>query len=263
MSRFLLGGVCTVLFLVTSCGTNESRNDATIPTEKKLREDVLKYPDSLLLKENLMEYLRSNGNYQQAILEANKALAKDSLNGRLHNIKGTLLLENGDTALSIRSFEKSVSLAPNKENILLLGSLYAQTKDPQALDLAEALLQGPALDAQKEAFFIKGLYYNYSGDPDKAMPYFDTCLKIDYRYLLAYREKAISLYDLHKYEQAIKVLKQAVTINNIFDEAYYWMGRCYQQLNDPKQAIDSYEQALRIDNEYEEAKQALDSIRSK
>ncbi len=34
-----------------------------------------------------------------------------------------------------------------------------------------------------------------------------------------------------KYEDAIKVLKRAVTIQNNFDEGYYWMGKCYEKLN--------------------------------
>lgn len=233
-------------------------NDNTVPEqEKQLRALVAQYPDSLLLKENLVQYFRENGNYGAAIESTTSFLIKDSLNDRLLDIKATLHFENGDTINAIKAFEKAISINPQPEYIISLGSLYAQTKDSMALVMADALLQAPAANAQKQALFIKGLYFSYSGDKLKAISFFDDCLKIDYRDILAYREKAICLYDLSRYAAALDFLEKAVTVQNTFDEGYYWMGRCYEKLDKKKEAIQSYQQALQIDPDYLEAKDAL------
>ena len=74
---------------------------------------------------------------------------------------------------------------------------------------------------------------------------------------MAYREKAICLFDLNQYELALDVMKNAVKIQNTFDEGYYWMGRCYEKLDKRKEAIENYQLALQIDPNYIEAKDAL------
>ena len=52
-------------------------------------------------------------------------------------------------------------------------------------------------------------------------------------------------------------MKNAVKVQNTFDEGYYWMGRCYEKLGKRKEAIDNYQLALQIDANYIEAKDAL------
>ncbi|MBC7888057.1 MAG: tetratricopeptide repeat protein [Ferruginibacter sp.] len=259
MMRLLFSAVCLIFLSVTSCNNNnEVQNADTVPDqEKQLRGLVTRFPDSLLLYENLVQFFRDKGNYNQAIKATETVLKADSLNDRFLDIKATLHFENGDTINAIKAFEKAVSINPRPEYIISLGSLYAQTKNPMALAMADALLQAPAANAQKQALFIKGLYFSYTGEKVKALAFFNNCLKLDYRDVLAYREKAICLYDLNKYATAVDVLKQAVAVQNTFDEGYYWMGRCYEKLDKRKEAADSYRQALQIDPDYGEAKDAL------
>ena len=248
--------------IIVSCNNNGDvkTGNAASSQENQLRELAAKYPDSVLLKENLVEYLRQNGDFDKAIAETESILQKDDLNAHLLSLKATLYYEKGDTAAAISTFEKAISINPQPEYVRLLGSIYAQTGNSAALTMAEALRQVPSPDAQKEALFIKGLYYNYAGDKLKAIPLFDSCLKMDYRYMLAYREKAICLYDLSKYTEALTVLKQATTVQHNFEEGYYWLGRCYEKLNNKKEAIDSYQAALNFDPGYVEAREALQKL---
>ncbi|MCW3092514.1 MAG: hypothetical protein JWP81_3583 [Ferruginibacter sp.] len=261
MMRPVVYFICILSVIATSCSNNEVKTDHTGEDEEsRLRSLVAQYPDSLLLKENLVQYFRDNGDYTRALKETNQVLETDTLNARFFNIKGTLYFENGDTANAISAFEKAVSINPLPEYILSLGSLYAQTKNPLALTVADELLKSTVVDAQKKALFIKGLYFSYAGDKIKAIALFNACLKIDYRDVLAYREKAICLYDLNKYATAIDELQKAVTIQNTFDEGYYWLGRCYEKMGNSKAAIDSYRLALQIDPDYREAKDALQKL---
>ncbi len=246
--------------LIVSCKNNDGWHTTIQSADssiKQLKESVAKYPDSLQLLEKLIEYYRDNGSYDTAIAMTDNAIKRDSDVAELWDIKATLHYENEDTLGSIKAFERAINIYPLPEYVISLGTLYAQTKNPKALELADALIIGDKSRAQKEALFIKGLYYNYTGDKNKAMTFFDSCIKIDYTYMFAYREKAIALFDLGKYEDALNVLKKAVTIENNYDEGYYWMGKCYEKLNQLQEAIESYQTTLIYDKDFIEAKEAL------
>lgn len=224
--------------------------------EKTLREQVAKYPDSFLLKENLIQYFRDNSNYGQAIAETEYALKKDSINERLWYMKATLLSETDDTARAIKAWEQTIKISPRPEYLMSLGTLYAFSKDPMAIGMADILMAyGPASTYQ--GLFIKGLYYNTTGDKPKAQAFFNECISIDYTNTLAYREKAIAEYDMGDYAAAIKTLEVALQVKKSYDEAYYWMGRCYEKLGKKEDAVEFYRTALQLSPDYIEAKDAL------
>jgi tetratricopeptide (TPR) repeat protein len=125
------------------------------------------------------------------------------------------------------------------------------------LEVADFLLGSKIPKTETESFFIKGLFYNYTGEKMKAIGFFDKCLNLDYNYMFAYREKGIALYDMGKYEDAVTVLDKAITLQNNFDEGYYWLGRCLEKLNKPNDAIEEYKTALLYAPDYNEAKDAL------
>jgi len=241
--------------------TTEAETSTTLSAEKQLRNAIVQHPDSLLLKEELIQYFRDNSNYDMAIGETNNALKKDSANARLWDIKATLYFEKGDTINAINAFEKAIALNPQPLYKISLGLIYAQIKNARALDIADALLKDPNAKAEKQAQFIKGLYFSYLGDYPKSISFFNTCLAIDYTYIDAYKEKAICLYHLTKYDEAIESLKKAVALQTTYDEGYYWLGRCYQKMKNSKEAIENYKTALQIDPDYAEAKDALSQLR--
>lgn len=255
-----------MMLFLCSCNNNkaaESNETKDTPSEeKRLRDAIAAYPDSLILKENLIQYFRDNGNYFNALREVDNAIQHDSLNARLWDIKATLHFENVDTLNSIRSFERAIEIFPEPMFIISLGTLYAQTKNPKALEMADALLVADKSNADKETFFIKGLYYSITNDKHKAISFFDKCLSLSFTFMDAYREKAIALYDLGKYEEALQVLDKALTIQNNFEEGYYYSGRCLEKLNRKEEAKLSYENALKLDPQYIEAAEALRKLNS-
>ncbi|MFT3981806.1 MAG: tetratricopeptide repeat protein [Ferruginibacter sp.] len=250
-----------VLILVLFACNNAEKGTAAaaeIPgKEKELIKLSEQYPDSAVLLETLVQYYRENGNYTSALTRMNNALKKDSNNARFWDIKANLLFENGDTLGSIHAFEKSVDLYPKPDIIISLGVLYAQTKNPKALAFADGLILADKAAAEKEALFIKGLYYSYTGDKNKAISFFDTCIKLDYTFMNAYQEKAVALYEMGKYSESLATLERATTLQNNFETGYYWMGRNYEKLNKIPDAIEAYQAAVMYDPGYIEAKDAL------
>jgi len=251
-----------VIFLfLLSCQQEEKKHQESpsIDTAQELRSLINKFPDSSLLKEQLIQYYREYGKYDKAIAETKKILLYDSLNDRWFDILATLQYENMDTLNAINSFEKAIQLVPSPVYMISLGTLYAQTINPRAIPMAELLFRTD-LKAEKEASFIKGLYHSYSGDKKESLKDFDKCISLNFTFMEAYREKAIALYDLNRYEDAIAVLEKAITLQNNFDEGYYYRGRCEEKLGLKSDAIASYKTALAYDPTYIEAKEALSAM---
>ena len=265
--RLKLFSTITVLMLFfISCNSHNTevkQHNMDPNSVASIKDAIAQYPDSLILKENLIEAYRNEGYYDSAIHIANQELAKDSGSAYLWNIKATLYFENNDTANSINSLEHAIEIYPLPEYLVALGTVYAEIRNKKSLQIADGLLQTNKTKYGKDGYFIKGLYYNYTNQPGMAISSLDSCLSLDFTYMYAYREKAIAFYNQSKYEEALNVLKRAVTIQNNFDEGYYWMGKCYEKLNRKEDAIQSYQNALLYDKNYSEASDALNKIESK
>jgi tetratricopeptide (TPR) repeat protein len=256
---------CAAFFIINSCNNSNDNNVPTLTevnTKEYLKNAIREFPDSLTLVQNLIEMYRDEGAYDSALFLTGMQIKKDSGNAFLWNMKATLLFENEDTLDAIKSLEHAINIYPLPDYLVALGTIYAETKNPRSLMIADGLLKSNRVKSGKEAMFVKGLYYSYTNDKLKAITYFDSSLHMDFTYVFSYREKAIALYDLGKYAEALEILKKAVTVQNNFDEGYYWMGKCYEKLDRKDDAIQSYQTALLYDKNFTEAKQALDKIKN-
>lgn len=253
--------VLTSLIACNNTGTEtETRNtgSSTISLkEKELRASIDRFPDSIPLRDSLIFYLESLNNIDMALAETNKAIDRDSLNADLLDTKARLYLAKNDTVHAIEAFERAARISPYPGYLMSLGSLYAQTRNPKALTVSDVLIKANGGQTAKEGIFLTGLYHSYSGDKTKAIPYFDQCMAMDYTFMPAYLEKAVAYYDQAKFAEASQVLEKAITIQNTYDEGYYWLGRCYEKLNRPGDAIEQYRTALAYSPDYTEAQEAL------
>lgn len=254
--RYLILIAAAACFSCNNADDKATANSGNNSQEMLLKSDVDRYPDSAILTENLIQYYRDAANYDNALSIVNKKIGKDSLNPRWWDIKATLHFEDGDTAAAIHSFEKAVSISASPEYIISLGTLYAQTGNAHALDMADGLLNSKA-GAEKEAYFIKGLYYSFTNQKERSLPFFDKCLSARYTYMSAYTEKALALYDLHRYTEALAVLDKGLTVQSNYDEGYYYRGMCLEKMGKQLEAIEAYQMALMYDPDYTEAKAAL------
>ena len=263
MSKLFFGFFLLVFIFLVACNdTATDKAAGTMPAaEKELRDAVVAHPDSFALKEKLIKYFSDNSNFGQAIAETENAIKADTANAKLWDIKSMLYFLNRDTTHAIAALEKAIAIDPQPVYKISLGLTYAQTKNQKALELSDELLKDPKAKAGMQALFIKGFYFSYMGDNQKAISFFDDCLALDYTYIDAYKEKSICLYNLSKYTDAITSLKKAVALQTTYDEGYYWLGRCYQKLNDTAKATENYQLALQIDPDYAEAKDALNRLK--
>ncbi len=257
--------IFTALLSVAECNSSSSGTFQApgMPdnSTEKLKNELKKYPDSLALLQKLIETYSDAGDYDSALTLTDAQLKKDTANAYLWNMKATLHFENDDTTNAIKALEHAVSLYPRLEYLVALGTVYAEVKDPRCLGIADELYNTNKSKSGADAMFIRGLYYTYNNDKLKAIAYYDSCLNMNYTYMFAYREKAIALYNMGKYNDALTVLRRAVMLQNNYDEGYYWMGRCFEKLGRKHEAIQSYQSAILYDNDYTEAKEALQGLK--
>lgn len=224
-----------------------SQPDSLQSVETALIKNIERYPDSFLLKENLIQFYRENSLYSKAIAGIDTFLRQDPLHARCWHIKGILHFENNDTLEAIHAFENELRIAPNPTSMISLGTLYAQVKDKKSIGLANLLSRYDGKKYTKEASYILGTYYSATGAYPQAITHFDDCIQIDFTFMEAYREKAIALNHLEQFKQSIEVLKKAVTLQNNYAEGYYFMGLTYEKLADTASAIDCFKKALLYD----------------
>ena len=143
MKKFFLFYFLIILFSI-SCHDKATNTIALTEktSEASLKNAIIKYPDSLGVREDLIEFYRDNGNYDSAIAITDQAIQKDSNVAELWDIKATLHFENEDTLAAIKAFETAINIYPLPEYLISLGTLYAQTKNPKALMIADALIVG-------------------------------------------------------------------------------------------------------------------------
>lgn len=256
-----------LIFLISAVSCNDSSGNNSQPvgmfdnSKEKLKNEIKEYPDSLVLLQNLIDDYKNEGSYDSALALTDQQLKKDSTNAYLWNLKATLHFENDDTVNAIKALEHAVNLYPLPEYLVALGTVYAEVKNPKSLAIADDLWKNNKAKSGADAMFIKGFYYTSINDKPKAIVYFDSSLNLNYTYMFAYREKAIALYDMGKYNDALTVLRRAVTLQNNYDEGYYWMGKCFEKLGRKYEAMQSYQTAVLYDKDYTEAKQALEHLK--
>ncbi|HAI82436.1 MAG TPA: hypothetical protein DCL43_02115, partial [Chitinophagaceae bacterium] len=74
-------------------------------------------------------------------------------------------------------------------------------------------------------------------------------------------EKGLVFFDQQQYKQALAVFSFAATINNRYADAYYYMARCHEMMQQKDSALLRFEQALQLDPTLKEATAAIERLR--
>jgi len=91
-------------------------------------------------------------------------------------------------------------------------------------------------------------------DPKKKIEYYSKCLKLDPKNAVAWNNKGLALYDLGRYEEAIRCYDKVLEIDPKNAVAWNNKGNTLNKLGRYEEAIRCYDKALEIYPEYEEAK---------
>lgn len=262
MKRWCLLAIASAM-LVLSCKEKAAEdkpvaNPVHVQLVADLNKQVRQYPDSPQVRLRLVDALDSLGNYRDALVQLDTMLMRDSINNGLWFRKGLLYESLQDTMSAIRSYETALNIYPSIDAQLSLANLLAEKKDKRCLAITENLKRmGVDRETTAHCYFIAGVYYARINDAAKALASFDQCINNNYTYMEAYMEKGFVLYDAKKYKEAEQVFDRAITVNNLYADAYYWKAKTLEAIGNKQDAVINYQRSLGLDKTLKEAREAL------
>ncbi|HYE56101.1 MAG TPA: tetratricopeptide repeat protein, partial [Chitinophagaceae bacterium] len=177
-----------------------------------LESGTRRFPDNPDFRRRLSEAYIQTGRSNEALAQYDNMLQTDSLNFETWYEKGMLLVELNDTAAAIDALARSYSLQPLTMNGLALANLYAETKNPMALTIADDLIRKDSLVESLDPVYIKGVYYSNTRQYPQALEQFEKCIRADWKFTDAYIEKGIILYEQKNIDEALLTFKMAATV---------------------------------------------------
>lgn len=242
---------------------------STLLLEKKpdsailfLNQALKEIPNSLLLQLSLARAYAAQNKTEEALKICNDILQKNPQQVDILKMKADLLDKKGNETEGIATLEKAYQLAPfDVELNYILALKYAETKNAKVLSLSDSLIKADSIEAHAEPYYYKGIYYSNVGDQANALSMFDEAVKHDYTFLDGYIEKGSLLYEMKKYPEALKVFNLALTVSPDYPDNYYWIGKCQQALGQKEEARLNYQRALGLDQNFKEAKEAIDKLK--
>jgi tetratricopeptide (TPR) repeat protein len=228
-----------------------------------LEEAVKKFPSNPEFRRRLSEAYLQNGLSRKALEQYDSMLKTDSSNFEAWYEKGMLYAEMRDTAAALNAFEHSYELQPLRINGLPLANLYAELENPKAIAICDDLIRKDSAGGSVDPIFIKGIFYSNTKQYKPAIELFEECIRKDWKFVDAYLEKGILLYEMKNLDEALQTFKLASTISPRDADTYYWQGRCFESIGRKEEALDNYLRAYTLDRTLFEAKQRMDSLRKK
>jgi tetratricopeptide (TPR) repeat protein len=220
----------------------------------------IQFPSNPQVGRLLAEAYVAYGKPAQALVVYADLIAKDSLDPETYYEKALLLEQLKDTAEAIDALLKAYTIRGVDTYGLELANLYAEQKNPRALEICNFILRQDSARMLIDPLFIKGIYYANIKSYSKAIAQFDSCIARDWKTTDAYLEKGRAYFQMEKFDAAVQTFNMAITVTNTDPDAYYWLGRCYEAKHRRMDAINNYRKAISLDKDFTEARQRLENL---
>lgn len=264
--------VCYILSVALLFACKDEKKEAVVTIDSKtvaipeavkiIIEAANKDSNNINLQLQVISSLDSLGLHKEALSKIDKLITKDSLNNTFWMKRGLICKQTGDTAAAIKAFRYSARIYPTPNALMELANLYAETKNPIALNISKQLMEmNPGGDYNAQAYLLAGIYYAKIGDKANALNLFNKSITEDLHLNEAYLEKGYLLYEDKKYNEALQNFNQLTQIDQSFADAYYWVAKCSEALNDKQRAIEFYEKSLHLDSSIKEATIAIERLK--
>jgi len=218
------------------------------------------FPSSIQAGRLMADAYAASGKPDKALVLYNRMIAKDSTDPETLYEKALLLEQLKDTVQAIASLQKAYSFQGVDTYGLELAHLYAEQKNPRALEICNYILKQDSAQLFIDPFFIKGIYYANIKQYPKAIAQFDSCILRDWKTTDAYLEKGRAYFHMQNYNAAMQTFNMAITVTNTDPDAYFWLGRCYEAKHLKTDAINNYQKAVTLDKDFTEARQRIENL---
>jgi tetratricopeptide (TPR) repeat protein len=237
--------------LFVSCGSESSETSDTAKVNTPadlmaLNKQIEGNPTDAGLLNKRAKYYYEHKEIEKGIADINKALSIDSSKADYFMTLSDLSFVSNQTSVSKRALEKVIKLdEKNTEAMLKLAELLLYVKKyDESISYINMALKVDKYNAK--AYFMKGMNYKDLKDTMKAISSMQTAVEQDQQYYQAFMQLGLLCALTHN-DLAIQYYKNAARIEPKSIEAWYDLGKYYQDKKDWGNALATYEQLLLID----------------
>jgi len=221
----------------------------------KIYESAKKIKDSARVRVLIGEVLENTGNEEEAITLYVSATELNPSFLMAQNAAANLYIKMGNEKSALKHIEKSCELSPhNPRRQLLLGTIYLQEGEDKKAE--RAFHNAVALDRSVASEIGEIFFKAESGT--KAEPYFREALKSkNCDKVHIHNRLGIILRGTGKWQDAINEYKKALAIAPNDEVIHYNMGKAFLQGGKRYEAMDSFQDAIRINPKFDPAREEL------
>jgi len=226
------------LFLF-SCSTSKKLVSTNITSQEKV---------SLKAREYFLKgiYLQAEERFSEALVQFHKAQIFDTTSSTIHNSLAENYLKLNELEPAVYHLKKAKKLQPkNIESHRLLGEVYLrQRKDFQAIEAYETALELDPFDDTSRNFLF--FLYEKTKQPVAKAQLYENMLDLygKNKTILTYIAK---VYEKQKdYNKVLQYLNMILELDSTDAESHYNKARMLDALKNKKEAIVSYETALKF-----------------
>ena len=214
------------------------------------------YPDSIRTKLKLSEFQLILKQYDQAFETLADIMKISPGDPEALFMLGMVYRDHGKTEQAIAAFQSAVERNPDmSEAWVILGDLMDRTDNPLAIQYFDNAIR---VDPDNVAAWHAKAYYLQNNEQiEEALEIYRKIHEMDPQYPEAYLNSAILYMYNDSLDAAMKELDILAKIEPTNPATWFYKGKIYQFRNEKELAKSAFEQALRLDDKYEQERDAL------
>jgi tetratricopeptide (TPR) repeat protein len=226
-----------------------------------MQRAALLYPDSINTKLKLSEFQLILKQYDASLSTIADIMKIRPGDPEALFMLGMVYRDQGKTDLAIGAFQSAVERNPNMiEAWVILGDLMDRTNNPlasQYFDNAVRVDPGNVAAWHAKAYFLQN-----NDKISEALEIYRHIHTLDAQYPEAYLNAGILLMVQDSLDAAMKEISILGAIDPANPAAWFYKGKIYHLKGQPDKAKAAYEQALRLDENYAQAIDGLEELKS-
>jgi len=242
----------------------------TLQSSDQFEESIPYYLQALKLQPqhssaqmNLAIAFRKHGKLPEALNSFQTALTLQPNDASLHYNYALTLYEAGQIKEAVSAYQKAISLKPDyPEAYFDLINIYL--KEHSSEHAINSLNQADALKAYlPEMYYNLGFAFQCLDKLDEAVFCYQQVVKIHQQHFPTYTNLAICLKRQEKFVESIAAFQKALAIKpsssdmNVLHEVFYNYGLTLYSNGQIEEAISAYKEAIKLKEDYPEARLSL------
>jgi len=227
---------------------------------KTMQRAAALYPDSIETKLKLTEFQLILKQYDGAMHTLADIMKIRPGDPEALYMLGMVYRDQGKTDLAIGAFQSAVERNPDMvEAWIILGDLMDRTHNPLAIQYFDNAIR--VAPNNIEALHAKAYYLQNNNKVEEALAIYKQIHAINPQYPEAYLNTAILQLYRDSLDAAMKELTILKNIDPTNAAAWFYIGKVHQFRGEKDAAKASFEQALKLDDKYDQARDALQELK--